>query len=604
MYKYINKIIRIIILLSALSIVVITSGRIFNYNLSLSSDKNVKTIDGLPDDLYFIPNLTDDFSYIRHDTVRDRYDVFNDDNQKEFYVLLTSPYCDEIRAWGGRLPFAIIVDNDDKIKQLYLLRHSETPSWIEGLENIGFFETWNGMPISDARELEVDAISGSTLTSDAVIRSVKQRLSVYCRVEEEQRSFSNINYLGIISVLIVLIISLLSFFRPKKAAKFRLLLLLLTVGVLGFWQAKMFSMANFTNWMLNGLDPYADFAILIMLILSIVLPLVTNKSFYCQYVCPYGSLQEIAGKIPVKKIKIGHRLAKILNMLKYILLLTILFVVIFKIEISLEDFEPFSAFRYNFASYIVLSIAVLMLIVSVFNNKFWCKYLCPTGAVLSLLRGKIKKNKGKVGSSAIVALFILFAACTSNGTDNKNKHLSQDMEKENQTIQTIHNRKSVRSYTDAQISNDTLEILVRAGMAAPSARNVQPWAFIIINDREILDKLGNELANAPMLKTAAAAIVVCGNLDKALIDPDPNYWVQDCAAASQNILIAAESLGLGAVWTAAFPYEDRINTVRKNLKIPDNLIPLNVIPLGYPDGEHLPKDKWNDENVFYNAWEE
>jgi nitroreductase/Na+-translocating ferredoxin:NAD+ oxidoreductase RnfG subunit len=603
MNKYINKIIRIIILLSALSIVVITSGRIFNYNLSLSSDKNVKTIDGLPDDLYFIPNLTDNFSYIRHDTVRDRYDVFNDDNQKEFYVLLTSPYCDEIRAWGGRLPFAIIVDNDDEIKQLYLLRHSETPSWIEGLENVGFFETWNGMTISAARELEVDAISGSTLTSDAVIRSVKQRLSVYCSVEEEQRSFSNINYLGIISVLIVLIVSLLSFFRPKNAAKFRLLLLLLTVGVLGFWQAKMFSMANFTNWMLNGLDPYADFAILIMLILSIVLPLVTNKSFYCQYVCPYGSLQELAGKIPVKKMKIGQRLAKILNMLKYILLLTILFVIIFKIEISLEDFEPFSAFRYNFASYIVLSIAVLMLIVSVFNNKFWCKYLCPTGAVLGLLRGRIKKTADKTKTLAILVVILSVYSCTATVKESDELIIDRNMNTENETLKTIHNRKSVRSFKDVLISNDTLEMLVRVGMAAPSARNVQPWAFIIINDREILDKLGNELANAPMLKNAAAAIVVCGNLDKALMDPDPNYWVQDCCAASQNILIAAESLGLGAVWTAAFPYEDRINIVRKNLKIPDNLIPLNVIPLGYPDGEHLPKDKWNDEIVFYNEWD-
>ncbi len=603
MKKYRNKLIRILILLAGLSIVVVSSGRIFNYNLSLRADKTVKTIDGLPDELYFLPDLTSEFAYVRHDTVRDQYDVFNSDNNKLFSVLLTSPYCDDIRAWGGRLPFAILIDNDDKIKQLYLLPHSETPSWIEGLENIGFFDIWNGLSIPEARELKVDAVSGSTLTSDAVIRSINTRLSVYCSVDEQQKAFRSLNYISIISVLIVLIIAVISFFEPKKLARYRIILLLLSVGVLGFWQAKMLSMANFTNWLLNGMDVYTDFAVLVMLILSIVLPLFSNKSFYCQYVCPYGSLQELAGKIPVRKFKLSGGAVKILNAIKYILLLVILFIVILKIEMSLEDFEPFSAFRYNFASYIVLSIAVIMLIVSVFNNKFWCKYLCPTGAALSLLRGKIKKNKGTVGTSAIIALYMLLTACTANTTDIENNPLSQDMKTENEVLRTIHNRKSVRSYTDVKISNDTLEMLVRAGMAAPSARNVQPWAFIIVDDTDILIKLGNELANAPMLKTAAAAIVVCGDLDKALTEPDPNYWVQDCAAASQNILIAAESLGLGAVWTAAFPYEDRVYTVRKHLNIPENLMPLNVIPLGYPDGEHLPKDKWNTENVFYNAWD-
>lgn len=167
----------------------------------------------------------------------------------------------------------------------------------------------------------------------------------------------------------------------------------------------------------------------------------------------------------------------------------------------------------------------------------------------------------------------------------------------NKALEVIHNRKSVRHFTDQPVSKNQLETLLRAGMAAPTAVNRQPWAFYVVTERETLDALGEQLPYAKMLFQAQAAIVVCGDMKKAGNLKDKGYWVQDCSAASENILLAAESIGLGAVWTAAYPYDDRTKVVISELSLPVTHVPLNVIPIGYPTGEDKPKDKWKPGNI-------
>jgi nitroreductase len=176
------------------------------------------------------------------------------------------------------------------------------------------------------------------------------------------------------------------------------------------------------------------------------------------------------------------------------------------------------------------------------------------------------------------------------------------MMKEEQTLlHTIFSRKSVRHFTSELLSKDQLELLMKAGMAAPSANNRQPWAFIGITERSLLDFLAEGLPYAKMLAQAGGAIVVCGDLSK--IDPNKKeYWIQDCSAATQNILLAAEATGLGAVWTALYPYKERYGLVQEALSLPESVIPLCIIPLGYPTGEDLPKDKFIPGNIHWNKW--
>ncbi len=172
----------------------------------------------------------------------------------------------------------------------------------------------------------------------------------------------------------------------------------------------------------------------------------------------------------------------------------------------------------------------------------------------------------------------------------------------NAVIKTIHSRKSVRHFNEEIVSKEQIEVLIKAGMAAPSANNIQPWAFIGISKRDTLDQLANGLPYAKMLFRATAAIVVCGIPAKSGSDSPEGYWVQDCSAASQNILLAAEALGLGAVWTGVHPRIERIKVVRDILGIPESVIPLNVIPLGYPEGIEKPKDKYKKENIMWEEW--
>ncbi len=177
------------------------------------------------------------------------------------------------------------------------------------------------------------------------------------------------------------------------------------------------------------------------------------------------------------------------------------------------------------------------------------------------------------------------------------------MKTQNQTdiLKIMYERKSVRNFTGASVSNEELLELVKAGMAAPSAVNCQPWEFIIVTDRATLDKLGDALPYAKMLFKAGAAIIVCG-LPELAHHKSSDFAVIDSTLASENILLAAEVLELGAIWTAAYPYPDRMEPVRTILHIPENIIPLNVIPVGHPTGVDVPKQKFNEKKIRWEHW--
>ena len=170
------------------------------------------------------------------------------------------------------------------------------------------------------------------------------------------------------------------------------------------------------------------------------------------------------------------------------------------------------------------------------------------------------------------------------------------MEK-NAIFDNIMGRTSVRSYTSQTIEEEKIDMLLRAGMAAPSACNKQPWHFIAITNRNILGQIPSFSPYASMVKQAPLAIVVCGDLNKTLEGKEQEFWIQDCAAATENILLMAQGLKLGAVWTALYPLKDRYQGMQKLLHLPDNLVPLNTIVIGYPKEMVKAKDKWKKENV-------
>ena len=166
-------------------------------------------------------------------------------------------------------------------------------------------------------------------------------------------------------------------------------------------------------------------------------------------------------------------------------------------------------------------------------------------------------------------------------------------------LDNIHARKSVRSYTDEPVTPEQVETLLRAAMAAPSGKNVQPWRFVVVTQPETKQKLA--VGFNKMIAKAPVAIVICG------LTTNPsgianNNWTADCAAATENLLLAAESLGLGAVWTACYPYDDRMQPAIEALGLPDDVTPYCIVPVGHPAGNDKPKDKWKPENIHYEKW--
>ena len=205
------------------------------------------------------------------------------------------------------------------------------------------------------------------------------------------------------------------------------------------------------------------------------------------------------------------------------------------------------------------------------------------------------KNNGKtlrVLAMSLVAAFLMTSCC--NETENTAK-----IDNGKIALETIMTRTSIRSFTERPVSADTIELLLRAGMAAPTAVNKQPWHFVVVTDRAVMDSLGGNGRQSQMWKQSPLAIAVCGDMEKALEGPAKDFWIQDCSAATENILLAAHALGLGAVWTGCYPMEDRMPNVSKVLNLPENLVPLCVIVMGYPAESPEPKDKWKPENVSY-----
>ena len=172
----------------------------------------------------------------------------------------------------------------------------------------------------------------------------------------------------------------------------------------------------------------------------------------------------------------------------------------------------------------------------------------------------------------------------------------------NETINSIMGRRSVRRYKDTPLDEPTIEALLKAGMAAPSAHNRQPWELMLITDRRVLDRLAAEHPYARMLGQAPVCIIVCGNSERFCSGDEEGFWVQDCSAVTENILVAARSLGLGTCWCGITPRPALIEMVSRIAGLPDGIVPFSLIVVGYPDGEPPVKDKWHPARVHWERW--
>jgi nitroreductase len=172
-------------------------------------------------------------------------------------------------------------------------------------------------------------------------------------------------------------------------------------------------------------------------------------------------------------------------------------------------------------------------------------------------------------------------------------------ESANPVIDAILNRRSIRKYSGESVNKSDINLLLTAAMYAPSARNEQPWHFIVIDDHDLLIQIRNVHPYASMLSGAALAILVCGDENLEL---SKGYWSVDCAAATQNILLAAQALRLGAVWLGVYPRQERQSAIRKIFDLPSHVQPFSLISIGHPAEEKGVPDRFREDRIRWNEW--
>ncbi len=170
-----------------------------------------------------------------------------------------------------------------------------------------------------------------------------------------------------------------------------------------------------------------------------------------------------------------------------------------------------------------------------------------------------------------------------------------------EAIENILTRRSIRKFKQEKVAEKQIETVLKAAMYAPSARNEQPWHFIVIDDSRLKEQIKQAHPHAKMLSDSPAAILVCGDKNLEL---SPDYWPVDCAAATQNILLAAHAIGLGTVWLGIHPRTERKKAIREIFGLPDNIEPFSLVAIGMPDEEKEVPERFRPDRIKRNRWEE
>ena len=296
-------------------------------------------------------------------------------------VLYAKPDETSVAGFGGNLRVVVGISPEGKIAGVELGENYESRGFIERVRNEGFFEKWNGLSVEEAAKADVDTVSGATMSTTAIKSMVALNLSKYSSTKIAETSEDSASLWLKITVFVILAYSLFAFFFPQKTAKFRILHLVILAVILGFIGGSALSIESFKNWLTTGNIALVP---LVILCVALIIPIVSGKNFYCNFVCPFGAMQELLGRIPLPKKNFPPKFMKGVSILKGVMLVAIYALMISGLISDLTVFEPFSAFKFEVAALPSLIIAAVFLIVSLFINRPWCRFFCPTGTLMSM----------------------------------------------------------------------------------------------------------------------------------------------------------------------------------------------------------------------------
>lgn len=301
------------------------------------------------------------------------------------YIINTTQLGKDIIGYGGPVPLEITI-KDGKIKEVKALPNAETPDFFEQAQPL--LTRWNGKTIEEAAALKVDAVSGATFSSKAIIGNIERGLQ-YAGKSEVTKSWwekLDMSWKTLAGLLVALMAAIVPLFYKNK--RYRITQQLLNIVVLGFWCGTFLSYSAIIGFMSNGMNVLALLTSVLMLIMAFVYPLFGKKNYYCTNVCPLGSLQELAGKCVKTNLKMSSNTVKRLDIFRQALWGALMICLWTGAWAGWVDYEPFSAFIFQSASWVVITIAVTFTLLSTVVMRPYCRFVCPMGTLFKVSQQK------------------------------------------------------------------------------------------------------------------------------------------------------------------------------------------------------------------------
>lgn len=305
--------------------------------------------------------------------------------QGDTIVINTAQSGAEIRGYAGTVPVEIFIA-DGKIAKIHALPNAESTDFFNRAATL--LSSWDGLTPEQALSTRVDAVTGATYSSRAIISNVQAGLQAYQRemqhesidIEPYKPASTPLSASNICALIVLLSAMILPLFWKNKY--YRTAQLALNVLIIGLWSCTFINFSLLLSAVDYGLDPLTSYLPLLMLIAAFAYPLFGKKQYYCTNICPLGSAQELTARIPAPKLRIGPKTAKWLTTMREVLWAVLMIVLAFGIWADWIGYEPFVAFALQSASVGIIIFAVIILIISIFVPRAYCRFACPTGTLL------------------------------------------------------------------------------------------------------------------------------------------------------------------------------------------------------------------------------
>lgn len=307
---------------------------------------------------------------------------------EEGYIINTTTLSDAI-GFASETPLEIYISNADVITEVKALPNEETPDFFNRASTI--LSEWKGMSVEEAMSYKVDAVSGATMSSNAIIDNFNAGISYFSKsnIPADNNNSSNVTLKFIIALITALMAAILPLFIHNKL--YHTIQMILNVGILGFWCGNFVSYSLILGYMSNGLSSIFSLTGLTMLIVAFIYPLFNKHQYYCTHVCPLGSLQQLAGMVKHHKIHISTKVVKFLNNFRRLLWVVLMICLWFSVWTEWINYELFTAFMVTSASTTILICGALVVMISIFIPRPYCRFVCPTGSLMKFQERISKK---------------------------------------------------------------------------------------------------------------------------------------------------------------------------------------------------------------------